>query len=985
MQDSVQLLEQLKTLEAYRVEYKDNLTDINSFGAVLRHIKSGARICIVANDDDNKFFSIGFRTTPADSTGVPHIIEHTVLCGSEKFPVKDPFMELAKGSLNTFLNALTFPDKTVYPVASTNDRDFKNLMDVYMDAVLHPNIFKHEEIFKQEGVRYELFDRKDEIKLNGVVYSEMKGAFSDPQEHLAKAVMAALMPDNTYHVISGGDPDVIPSLTYEEYLKFYKRYYHPSNSFVYLYGNCDMKERLNWLDREYLSGYDAIDPDSDVAFQKPTGEIIRKAVNYPSDENGDNSTYITFASVVSDYSDTLKDMAAAVLEEVLLEAPGAPLKKAIIDAGICDDVSGRFDSDLRQRVFSVEALQAGKNKSEDFYNCITGTVKDLIKNGLSKRSILAAINKLEFSYREADYGMMPKGLIYNFGIYETWLYDDSKAFSMLHGNADYEKLRTLLDTGYFEKLLSDIFINTEHACLIELLPDANMGKFTDEALAKKLAEKKASMSAEKIDELIKASNDLRAYQEEPSSQEDLMKIPMLNISDIKRTAEFVGTDLDESLYVPVFRQNIFTSGITYINIYFDLPEIPIELIPYASLLSDVLGSIDTKEHTYLELGNDINIMTGGISSMVAFFEKKGDADYYRPVFKITAKALSENVSYALKYSAEMMYESKLEDTKRLKQIITESKAGLINSMISEPSSAAMSRSLSYISKRGMFGEMVSGMDYLEFIKDIEENFEDRKQEISDKLRETAKLIFTRENCFINVTCDENGYGKFTQALGGFGLAESKIQERRNLIDNGAKFDFKPEKLNEGITCMGQVNYVSVSGNAYRNGFKLGGVNNVINNILSLGYLWDKIRVRGGAYGCFARLVAPSGNMLITTYRDPNISESKKAFDGIPEYLENFAPHDRDMAKYILGTISSADRPLNPNLKGEIALMRKLSGITEESLNKEREEILSCSVEDVRKQAPLYQAMLNENSFLTVGNSDKIQENKELFKKIIPLV
>ena len=447
-------------LTAYEIEEQKTLGDLNAKGLVLRHKKSGARIAVISNDDENKVFMIGFRTPTENSTGVAHIIEHTVLCGSEKYPVKDPFIELAKGSLNTFLNAMTYPDKTIYPVASCNDKDFSNLMSVYMDAVFHPNIYKYEEIFKQEGWHYELEDEDSPITINGVVYNEMKGAFSSADDVLSRQILNSLFPDTCYANESGGDPEYIPDLTYEEYLNFHRRYYHPSNSYIYLYGDMDVEERLQWLDEEYLCHYEKTEPDSDIKTQKAFATPVELTKNYSisSGESEENNTYLSYNLVLGTTLDARLYQAFDILDYVLVGAPGAPIKKALTDAGIGSEISGGYDSSIKQPTFSIIAKNANASDKERFLAIIKETLEQLVKEGLNKKSLLAGINSAEFRYREADYGSSPRGLLYGIQCLESWLYDDSAAFLHLEANKVYAYLKEQVETNYFEDLIQKYFL-----------------------------------------------------------------------------------------------------------------------------------------------------------------------------------------------------------------------------------------------------------------------------------------------------------------------------------------------------------------------------------------------------------------------------------------------------------------------------------------------------------------------------------------------
>ena len=526
-------LAEYEILDEHRVE------DVQSDGFILRHKKSGARIAILSNNDDNKVFYIGFRTPPEDETGVPHIIEHTTLCGSKKFPVKDPFIELAKGSLNTFLNAMTYPDKTVYPVASCNDQDFKNLMDVYLDAVFNPNITKYEEIFKQEGWHYELTGKDDELKINGVVYNEMKGAYSSPDEVLSSQIYRSLFPDNTYSKDSGGNPEYIPKLTYEAYLDFYHKYYHPSNSYIYLYGDMDVVERLEWLDKEYLSLYDYKKVNSEINKQPAFDEIKNVEAQYSitMDDSQENKTYLSYNRVVGDTLDEMLYQAFDVLDYALVSSPGAPVKQALIDAGIGDDVYGSYDAGILQPVFSFVAKNANDSQKDEFVQTIEEELARIVKEGLDKKALLAALNYYEFKYREADFGSYPKGLMYGLQMFDSWLYDDKMAFDMIEANDIFKTLREKINTNYYEELIDKYLLHNQHKSILMVSPKEGLTAANDKALADKLQAYKAALSQEEILKIVEETHALHDYQDAEDSPEALSKIPMLTRADMKKEAE----------------------------------------------------------------------------------------------------------------------------------------------------------------------------------------------------------------------------------------------------------------------------------------------------------------------------------------------------------------------------------------------------------------------------------------------------------------
>ena len=603
----------VKDLTTYEVLKDEDLKGIKAKGKLLKHKKSGARVLLVENDDNNKVFSIAFRTPPSDSTGVPHIMEHSVLCGSKNFPAKDPFVELVKGSLNTFLNAMTYPDKTVYPVASCNDKDFQNLMHVYMDAVLYPNIYNHDKTFRQEGWSYKLDEKDGELSYNGVVYNEMKGAFSSPEGVLDRVVLNTLFPDNCYANESGGDPEVIPQLTYEQFLDFHRTYYHPSNSYIYLYGDMDMEEKLRWLDEEYLCHYDKKDVNSEIHLQKPFDEVQEKTFEYSiaSDESTEENTFLSYNKVIGTTLDRELYQAFEILDYALLSAPGAPLKKALTDAGIGKDIMGSYDNGVYQPIFSVVAKNAEESQKDEFVKVIEDVLRDQVKNGINQKALLAGINYNEFRYREADFGNYPKGLMYGLQVMDSWLYDENQPFIHIEALETFEFLKNKVGTGYYEELIQKYLLDNTHGAIVVVRPEQGRTARLDAQLQDKLQKYKESLSEVEVEKLVADTKALEEYQSEPEAIENLEKIPVLRREDISREiAPFFNEEM-KLADVPVVYHEIETNGIGYVNVMFDLSGVSAEELADVGILQSVLGIIDTENYEYSELFNEINVNTGG--------------------------------------------------------------------------------------------------------------------------------------------------------------------------------------------------------------------------------------------------------------------------------------------------------------------------------------------------------------------------------------
>lgn len=967
-------LAEYEILDEHRVE------DVQSDGFILRHKKSGARIAILSNNDDNKVFYIGFRTPPEDETGVPHIIEHTTLCGSKKFPVKDPFIELAKGSLNTFLNAMTYPDKTVYPVASCNDQDFKNLMDVYLDAVFNPNITKYEEIFKQEGWHYELTGKDDELKINGVVYNEMKGAYSSPDEVLSSQIYRSLFPDNTYSKDSGGNPEYIPKLTYEAYLDFYHKYYHPSNSYIYLYGDMDVVERLVWLDKEYLSLYDYKKVNSEINKQPAFDEIKNVEAQYSitMDDTQENKTYLSYNRVVGDTLDEMLYQAFDVLDYALVSSPGAPVKQALIDAGIGDDVYGSYDAGILQPVFSFVAKNANASQADEFESIIENTLKEVVKTGINKEALLAGINSSEFKFREADFGQFPKGLLFGLNCLDSWLFDDMKPFIHLECLGTFAKLRKAVDTDYFEKLIQEYLLDNTHGSSVTVKPKRGLGNEREEALAKELSDYKASLSDEEIKKLIEDTEHLKKYQEEPSSDEDLRKLPMLTRADMKKNAMPFSNIEDELLDVKVVRHDIESNGIDYISFLFDAGDFAQSELGYLGFFTNALGLVSTEKYSYTDLANATNIYTGGISTGTASHPDIKDRNNFVFKFEVKLKVLEKNLDKALELMEQMLLTSDFTDTKRLGELVAQIKARLQANLSSSGHLVAAMRSMSSFSRYALYQDELKGIAFYRSICRIEKELSESPKSVSDKLAAIAKKLFARNRMLISFTGNNEAYGNAKPSLKKVIAGFNKM----SAVGNQAEVHFNTAK--EAFIDASQIQYVAKTGDFICEGYEYTGALRLLRIILSYDYLWINVRVKGGAYGCMNTFLR-SGESYFVSYRDPNLSDTLDVYDRIPEYIKSFSPDERDMTKYIIGTFSALDTPMNPEAKGSRSLSAYLEGITYEQIQKERNEILNAQPEDIRRLADLVEAVLKKDSICVIGNENMIKESAGLFENVEKLI
>lgn len=967
----------LENLPAYTLVKEKEIKEMNSLGVVLSHKKTGARLFLMLNDDENKVFSIGFRTPPDTSTGVAHILEHSVLCGSEKFPVKDPFVELVKGSLNTFLNAMTYPDKTVYPVASCNEKDFQNLMNVYLDAVFYPNIYHEPKIFQQEGWHYELEDTKGPLTINGVVYNEMKGAFSSPESLLDRLITHELFPDTCYGFESGGDPAEIPNLTYEDFVRFHQSYYHPSNSFIYLYGNMDIVQKLEWLDKEYLGRFEKRAVDSAIQFQKPFAHPREKEAYYSitEDEEEENQAYFSVNTVVGTDLDPKLYVAFQILEYTLLDAPGAPLKQALLDAGIGDDIFGGYESGILQPYFSVVAKNAAKEQKAEFLAVVKGTLRKLADQGIDAKSLLAGLNYYEFRYREADYGSAPKGLMYGLWSMDSWLYDGDPMLHLEYQET-FDFLKKAVGEGYFEGLIREYLLDNPFEAVITLLPQKNLTAKEDQKLAKKLEDYRASLSEEELLFLQKETKALKEYQETPSPQEDLLKIPMLKREDIDTEGEGLYGEEKEIDGIKVIHSNLFTSGIGYLTLLFTTDGIAQEDLPYVGLLKSVLGYVDTEHFSYNELASEIYLNSGGIDFSVTSYVNLKEPEKFVGAFAAKAKVLYPRIDFAFSILKEIFTSSKLDDEKRLGEILAENKSRARMRLENASHSAAVARATSYFSPTSSYNDLTGGIGYFHFLEKICRDYENPKNRgpLMQKLKDVCSRLFTLDHMLVSYTADEEGFALLAGAM------KKLTDALKNSDGKRYPFVFSAQNQNEGFKTSSQVNYVARCGNFRKGGFAYTGTLRILKMILNYDYLWLNLRVQGGAYGCMSGF-GRSGEGYLVSYRDPNVKETNETYNHIPEYLKNFDVSERDMTKYIIGTISELDTPLTPSIKGARGLSAWISGVTREMLQKEREEILSADPEDIRRLAPLIQELLASNALCVIGNEEQVKAQAGMFGRV----
>ncbi|HOB92159.1 MAG: insulinase family protein [Bacillota bacterium] len=960
----------------FRLIDEKHIKELNSVARLFEHERSGARLYALQNDDDNKVFSISFRTPPTDSTGLPHILEHSVLCGSRKFPTKEPFVELAKGSLNTFLNAMTYPDKTMYPVSSRNEKDFHNLMDVYLDAVFYPRIYEKPEILMQEGWHYELNKPEDPITYRGVVYNEMKGAFSSPEQVLMRKIQESLFPDTPYGVESGGDPEVIPTLTQEQFVAFHRKYYHPSNCYIYLYGDMDLDDRLKFIDHEYLRHYERAEIASEIPLQKPFAQPREVVVEYPiaANEKESDKTFLSLNFCVGSSLEPELCLALSIMEHFLLETPAAPLKKALLDAGIGKDVFGRFEDSILQPVFSVVVKNSEESKREQFQDVVLSTLRKLVDEGIDKELIEASINRREFGLREADFGRFPKGLLYGILLMNSWLYDGDPALHLEYEPL-LERVKTALTTDYFERLIDRYLLNNSHRSLVVVKPKRGLAEEREARVRQKLAEIKSRMSEDEINKIIVDTERLRRMQQEPDSPEALATIPLLSLDDIEKKAEELPLVQREEGGVTVLTHPVPTNKIAYVDLYFDSTAVPERLLPYIPLLAGVLGKVSTEHYSYEDLAKEINIHLGAFTASSQAFSEAHSDDEYFPKMVVRAKALIDKVDKLFALVKELLLHTRFDEEKRLREVIQEIKSRLEFGIINRGSAVAARRVTSYFSQWGKYLELTTGLTFYRFIADLERDFASVKEDIKENLRAVAGMVFDRSNLLVSVTSSEEDYGRVRPHLIEFigDLPHSELERQ--------KYSFDLQPLNEGLLTPGDVQFVAKGYNFRRLGYSFSGAMHVLATIAGYDYLWNRVRVQGGAYGCSASF-SRIGNLVMTSYRDPNLVETLEVFDGTGDYLRNFNADEREMRKYIIGTISQLDTPLTPSMKGERAAIRFISGLSQEAVQRERDEVLAANLDSIRSMADMLDEVMKQQYLCVLGNESKIRQNEKIFGSLV---
>ena len=953
------------TCHGFAVERCETVPELDSDAYVLRHTTSGARLLYLACDDENKAFAIGFKTPPADSTGVFHILEHSVLCGSAKFPVKEPFVDLIKSSMQTFLNAMTYPDKTIYPVATTNEQDLYNLMDVYLDAVFNPAIYTKPTIFEQEGWHYELdlpegagagngssaSLREGTLRYNGVVFNEMKGALSDPMSVLDDAVNAALYPDTAYAHESGGDPRAIPALTYEQFLDTHARHYNPSNSYITLYGDLDVDRALAFLDERYLSQPSAASRRMDAAVaagedtstlapnpldvQAPVTCEYRRVEMATTPENA----LVGLGLVLGSALDRKRTIAADILFEALLGSNEAPVKKAILAAGLGGNVVSYTAAESLQPYELIMLQNAQPGVARELRRVFQDACRDLCEHGVPRERLEAIISSNEYDLRQRDYGIAD-GVAIACDALSTWLYDDDAATLALKYGPVYEELRGELDGSYFEDLLRELVLQNDHMALVELVPvDAAEG--AEGAEAAKLAAKRDAMTDAELADVVERTAVLRAAQEAEDTPEDKATLPRLRVSDIGEARPEPPLVVDTTAPIPCLRHGIPTNRLAYAMQYFDLSCVAFEDLPYVTLLCRLLKQLPTREHSAEELDN---LLAGklGFLSFTTEVMTQPDVDGVRPYLLVSAGALSEKIDALASLPREVWSSTLLADADadRVRDVLTQIRIGLEQGFINNGHSAALGRAMSYSSPSAVVREQLSGVDFYLFLRDLLEHFDERLDGLRAKLAELADRIFVADGCLASFTGSDEDFDAYWDAAGDLGLGAGDGAGSGTLVVP------TPCDRHEAFVIPSDICFAARACDPRRLGIDVTGAWAVAANALSYDYLWNEIRVKGGAYGCGFR-AAGERQTAFYTYRDPAVDPSIERVERAGAWLGSFEPDEAAFEGFIVSCVSGMDAPVKPYALTKRRNTTYLAGLDPHAREERRAQMLAATPGELR--------------------------------------
>jgi presequence protease len=959
----------------YRLVEKKFVKEVNAECYLFEHIKSGAHVLKIAADDPNKTFSIAFRTLPVSDCGTPHIMEHSVLNGSKNFPVKSPFDVLSKGSLNTFLNAMTADDFTVYPVASMNEKDYFNLMHVYLDAVFNPLLYTDQRILMQEGWHYELTDKNAPLEYKGVVYNEMKGAYSNPERELGYQIQKNLFPDNAYRFSSGGYPSEIPTLTYQDFINFHKKYYHPSNSYIFLYGNGDLGKELAFIDKEYLSKYDKTESPVTLKENPPFAATKEVSGFYPVIEGAPTAdqTYLTMNWVIGKGSDPAVVMALDVLSDVLVNQESAPVRKALQEAGIGKDVYA-YSQNMQQNVFSIFVQNANPADKDKFKKVVMDALAKVCAQKIDRETLEGSLNRMAFRLREGDDAQ--KGLSYNMRIMTGWM-NTNDPFPSLEYEKQLATLNKAIDNTYLEDIIKKDLIDNTYSLLLTLEPKPGLEKENARKITDELAARKKAMTPAEIDTVVKKTNELIAYQQREDSPAALATIPMLKLSDIEKKAAWYDVTKKQIAGVSNLYHKEFTNNIVYLNLWFDMRTVPEDKIPYISLLTNLLGKMDAGTLDYEKLDKALNINTGGFDASISAYLPGHNDNNLLPEFRVQMKTSNDKLDTAMSLLSTILTGTRFDNKDRLLELLKRHQSQVESNMMQNGYGVANTRLESYYSKRGVLADKTRGMDYYWFITDLTNGFKNNADSVIATLKQVYASLLTRKNLTVGVTCGDEDFEAYSGKFESFAAA---IPDKTVALTTW-KLAFSPK--DEGILTTSKVQYV-LQGFDYNNlGIKWDGKWNVLSQILSTDYLQTRLRVIGGAYGGFCNIIK-NGTICLASYRDPNLSETLNNYKGAVDYLNKFEADSTTMTRYIIGTIANLDSPLTPSEKGELAFKRSFENVTPEEVQADRDAVLATTAADIRGMSSVIAKILDQKVYCVYGSNEKIKENKTLFKNLVTL-
>lgn len=952
---------------------EEEIEERNVTARLYRHIKSGAELLSLENDDENKSFSIAFRTPPEDSTGLPHIMEHSVLGGSKKYPLKEPFVELVKGSMKTFLNAFTAADMTAYPVASTNTQDFYNLVDVYLDAVLNPLITPNH--LAQEGWHLELENVEALLTYKGIVFNEMKGAYSSPEGVLYRQIKQAMFPDNAYRHDSGGDPEVMPNLTYEQFRSFHETYYHPSNSRIVFYGDDDPEQRLTLAD-SYLQEFDKIEVDTAVSLHAPFEKPQRLTYPYSVEADGDNNQkhYVTINWVLPPADDDMElQRALNILSMTLLGTAGSPLRKTLVDSGLGDDViGGGFSSRMRQGTFSVGMKGVKAESVEPVERLILGTLAKLADEGFEPDAVEAAVNTIEFSLRENNTGSFPRGLSLTFGALFNWLHDlDPLAPLQFEAPLTAVKETIASDPMYLPGLIRTYLLENNHRSTVILEPDPTLQQRQETAEKEKLAAIKARLNEAQLNDIVRQTRELKALQEKPDLPETIAKLPRLTLDDLDKENKLIPTERAEATGVELLYHDLFTNGIVYLELGMNLHVLPADLLPYVKLFGRALVEIGTETEDFVQLQQRIGRKTGGIYPSTFLSAKRDEAEAAAWLF-LRGKSTMAQAQEMLDIMRDVLLTVSLDNQDRFRQMVLRAKASLESGLIPSGHSVVNRRLRSYFTESSWVSEQVNGIDYLFFLRRLAEQVDSDWPSVLAKLEAVRAILLSRQNMLANLTLDGENWREFQPQLANL------LEQMPDVPVEKKAWDWQRPFQNEGLTIPAQVNYVAKGGNLYDLGYQAHGSVSAIVNYLRTTYLWEKVRVQGGAYGGMVGFSNYTGVLSYYSYRDPNLLQTIDVYDNVASFLQRGVSDD-DLTKSIIGAISAIDSYQLPDAKGYTAMNRILINSSDEYRQQKREEILGATSADfVRFGEAVAGLAQSEQAIVTVlGSAEAIGKANEV--------